>query len=437
MRSQGTHLLGTVVAALLLAGCAHLPDIPHPWRADSRAEQSPGQQALATRTERKVAESTTIADLASRQSILPKGSGYDRIARAVLAHDSGTARAELRAKRLQAEAKSRNWLPSVGPSVSLTSLGSVATSLLVDQVLFDNGRRKAEREYTVADVEVAAVSLSTSANRLVHQALTLHVEADGARGRAAVAETALGRLREFDRIMGLRVQGGVANAAEQTVLHQKLIEMQSTLQAEHDAAAMADSELAALAGRPLGETGGITALPMPLPAVTPLTVIQAEAEKERTLAELKVARANHLPGISAGANLLGGGGLGVTGGTSGLSLGTGAALEAVSAGADAAVARAAKAGQDATRQRQALELRVANLDRQAAAQQVVVAEMRANLRRFEAQYRAGVRPLMDLVNQHESLAGVERELVTLRTDRAKAQLDMARDLGVLADGAGI
>lgn len=96
-----------------------------------------------------------------RISILPKGSAFARVAQSVLTAGSGTAEAELRVARLTARAKSKNWLPSIGPDVSMTSLGSLAASLLLDQAIFDNGRRKAERAYAAADVEVAAVSLAT------------------------------------------------------------------------------------------------------------------------------------------------------------------------------------------------------------------------------------------------------------------------------------
>lgn len=431
-------LQGAMLAMLVAGGLAGCTGATMQGAEASRAAERPGDALLAPRAERKVEGSAIIADLASRRSILPSGSAYGRIAQAVMAADSGSAAAELRVKRLQAEARSKNWLPSLGPSVSLTSLGTLATSLLLDQALFDNGRRKAEREFAVADVEVAAVNLSTESNRRVHQALTLYVDASAARARADVADAALARLVEFDRIMGLRVQGGVSNLSEQTVLRQKLIEMQANLQADRDAAALAAAELDSMAGAPVSAPAGLTDLPASLPGVTPLAVHQAEATKERTIAELKIARAGHLPGVSAGTDLTGGGGLGVSGRVgNGLNLGTGAALQAVKAGADAAAARVAQAGQDAERKRQALEMRIANLDRQEAAQREIAEQTRANLKRFEAQYKAGVRPLMDLVTQHESLAAMERDLVNMRHDRARARLDIARDLGLLADGTGI
>ena len=426
---------GALALSLALAGC--VPSMP--LGLASKSPETPGQIALSnSQPERKVEGSAVIADLASRSSVLPANSHYARIAQSVLAAEAGSARAELRVKKLTAEARSKNWLPTLGPSVSLTSLGSVVTSILVEQTLFDFGRRQGAREYAVADVEVAAVNLSIDGNARIAKALTLYIEAEAARARAAVAEKAMGRLNEFDRIMALRVQGGVSNMSEQTVLRQKLIEMQAMLQADRDAEILANAELDQLAGAPVSAGRGLTELPAQMPRVTPLAVRLSEAEKERSIAELKVARADNLPGLSASKDLTRGGGIGASlGMENGIGLGTGAQMEAIGAGANAAIARVAQAGQDAERARIALEMRIANLERQETAQAEVARQTRANLSRFEQQYKAGVRPLMDLVGQHESLARMERDLVTMRHDRAKARVEIARDLGLLAPGAGI
>jgi len=108
-------------------------------------------------------QSEIINGLLNRQSMLGDGA-YAQVANAVLAANSRAAEADLRAAKLRAQARASNWLPTIGPSVSLTSLGSVVTSLLVEQVLFDNGRKKAERDYAAADVEVAAVTLAQDTN---------------------------------------------------------------------------------------------------------------------------------------------------------------------------------------------------------------------------------------------------------------------------------
>lgn len=434
-RLAGLQGASFAVIAVALSGCISTGLIPG---MSNKTPTTAGEIAMSARPERKVDGSSTISDLASRHSVIPASSTYDRIARAVLAADAGASRAELRVKRLTAEARSKNWLPALGPSVSLTSLGDVVTSILLEATIFNFGRQQAEREYAVADVEVAAVNLASEANARVAEALLLYIDAEAARSRAAVASAAMGRLTEFDRIMGLRVQGGVSNMSEQTVLQQKLIEMQASLQSDNDRAALASAELDALAAARVSGSAGLTQLPASMPSVTPLAVHKAEAEKERTVAELKVARAGLLPGLSVNKDLSRGGGIGATIDTAnGIGLGTGASMEAIGAGADAAAARVVKAGQDSERRRVALQMEISNLERQEAAQAEVVRQTKANLVRFEAQYKAGVRPLMDLVSQHESLAEMERDMVDMRHERARARVKIAQDLGLLADGAGI
>lgn len=79
----------------------------------------------------------------SRWSILPPDSSYAQVAEAVLASDAQVATDELSAAKLRSKAASKNWLPSLGSVVSLTSLGDMVANLVLDQVLFDNGRAKA------------------------------------------------------------------------------------------------------------------------------------------------------------------------------------------------------------------------------------------------------------------------------------------------------
>ena len=145
--------------------------------------------------------SEIIAALQARRSVLPQGSAQDRVASAVLAAYARPAEAELRGARLRAQAASKNWLPTLGPSVSLTSLGAVVAGLVVEQVLFDNGRKKAERELARADVEHAAVVLSSDTNARVYEALSLYLGAEEARAKAALSAKTLSRVGEFDRII--------------------------------------------------------------------------------------------------------------------------------------------------------------------------------------------------------------------------------------------
>ncbi len=63
--------------------------------------------------------------------------------------------------------------------------------------------------------------------------------------------------------------------------------------------------------------------------------------------------------------------------------------------------------------------------------------MEANLELFTEQYRAGRRSLLELVGQFESLARARRELATIKYQVAVARLDIARERGVLVDGAAL
>jgi len=117
-------------------------------------------QALASALDAEMengGQSEIIQNLLNRRSVLDNGP-FAQVANAVLAANSRAAEADLRAAKLRAEARANNWLPSIGPNVSLTSLGAVVSTMVVEQVLFDNGRKKAERDYAAADVEVAAVN---------------------------------------------------------------------------------------------------------------------------------------------------------------------------------------------------------------------------------------------------------------------------------------
>jgi outer membrane protein, adhesin transport system len=140
------------------------------------------------------AQSALIEGLRTRKSVIAGTGPFSTVADAVVAGSAGAAVAELRVARLKAEARSTNWLPSIGPSVDLTSLGTVLASIVLEQTIFDNGRNRAEREFAAADVEVAAVSLAQDMNDRVYTGLAHYIEAERARDQAALAENAVARL---------------------------------------------------------------------------------------------------------------------------------------------------------------------------------------------------------------------------------------------------
>lgn len=422
-----------LIAIVLLTGCMGR-EMPSMLRTDRAA--SPSSVAGGSLAPQSEVQSTLIADLQARRSLLPAGGPYAAVADAVVAASAGAAAAELRVARLKAEARAKNWLPSIGPSVNLTSLSGLAASLLVETALFDNGRRRGEREFAAADVEVAAVGLSSSINQRVYEGLSYYVNAERARAQAAISGKAAGRLQEFETIMGRRVAGGISDRSEQRVISQRYAEMQATMAADRETEATAMAELNALAGVPLPGITGLDDLPKSSLA-EPLSVLRARGEGTRAIALAKLERAGMMPGLSATANVGTDGvnpGLRMTGAGL-LNPGSGAALQALAQTADVVDRQTAEASESANRRIVALERQIATLASRQAQGAEVLRQTEGNLALFTQQYKVGRRSLLELVGQYDSFARLERDQVSLRYDIAVLELEIARDRGLLVDGA--
>lgn len=424
-----------VVTVLVLSGCLGAP-------GTTRSSVQPGNPlgVEAPKLDRKGAViSPLITELGARQSVLPPGGPFALVAAEVLASGQAAAEAELRVKRLTAQARSRNWLPKLGPDVRLSSLGAIAAQLVLDQAILDNGRRRAERDFAAADVEVAAVTLAADLNGRVHDGLTLYIEAQRARELAGITAAALTEMAEFERIMRIRVEGGLSDGSEQRVLTQKVAEMEATLASERQGEARAWAELAVLAGRPMEGLSGLSSLPADPGAPEPLSVLMARGEAARMAAEARMARAGLMPGIGASAGLEADGSLdgGLALDGEGLGFGRRASLEAIAETEEVARRRIDEAGREADQRIVALEQEIAALAAREAQDGTVLAGMEANLELFTEQYRAGRRSLLELVGQFESLARARRDHATIKYQIAVARLEIARERGVLVDGAAL
>ncbi len=425
-----------LATAMVLAGCMGTGAAPQ----DTVSRNAPAQPATALSAARSEAEGSPIIDtLMSRQSVLPDGGAFRAVADAVLAANSRAAEAELRSARLRAQAAAKNWLPTLGPQVSLTSLSSVVASLVVDQVLFDNGRKKAERAFARADVEVAAVRLAQDTNERVFTALSLYLAAQKAQELAQIAARSEKDMAHFEWVMNERVQGGVSNMSDLNVLRQKLAEIRADKQAQAEAAAAALAELNAMSLRPLDGLSGVSPVPVGTLDATPLAVLLAEAEKLRAVEAATIERAGHLPGASLGAVLGDDSSKPAlkVGSDKPLGLGTAASLGAIAAQSEAADRNVAQAREDANRRLRRLETRAVALSRQSAEAQELARAAKANLELFQRQYDAGQRQVMDVVGVYESFAAQQSAQVDLKYEAVQAQLEIARDLGLLADGGQI
>ncbi|UWR25493.1 TolC family protein [Sulfitobacter sp. S223] len=427
-------------SALALAGC--LSDVGgNAGTGDVVAMQSTSATTTPpklTHSEKISAQSDIIQGLIARRSVLPEGSPYSQVATAVLAANSRSAESELRAAQLRARAASKNWLPQIGPNISLTSLGSVVANLVVEQVLFDNGRKKGEREFAVADVEVAAVALASDTNNRVRTGLDLYISAVEAREKLALASKSEKDISHFEWVMQQRVQGGVSDSSDLHVLRQKLLEIRASKSAAAETASTAIAELNAMAIGDLGNVKGTARIPVSAGLAQPLSVTQAEAEKIRAIAAAKVDRAGQLPGLSASGNVGEDSTFGLRIGSENLlGLGTGDRLKAIEATSEAAGRRVAQANEDANRKLRKFEGEIASKERQAAEAARLTAQAKQNLDLFQAQYDGGQRQVMDVVGVYETFARQQENEVSLKYEAIRLRVAMAELLGVLADGSAI
>jgi adhesin transport system outer membrane protein len=434
-RPPARTLAALGLTAALLGGCVGLGGGEGGFA--SRANQTPAGLAQGGVDRPAEGGSALISDLQARRSVLPPSGAYARVADAVLMADSGTAAAELRIARLRSEARAKNWLPKLGPTVSLTSLNGLAAGLLLEQALFDHGRRKAERAYAAADVEVAAVTLSTDINQRIFEGLSHCIRAERARARGALSTKAYARMEGFAEVMRQRVSGGMSDNTEQQVIAQHLAEMQATAATDREAEISAMAELNAMSAPGLDGLRGIDRLAVRGHRSEPLSVVKTRGEGERSIAESRIARAGLMPGLSANADLTGDG---LTpslrlGGSGLLGMGTRAEFSALNATADVVARRSAEAAETAERRIVALERQIAQMESRMAQGTTVLAQTESNLSLFVEQYKVGRRSLLELVSQYDSFARLERDQAALQYEIALLEIEIARDRGLLVDGA--
>lgn len=424
-----------LAVAVLLAGC--VGGLQPPAMLGIGRGQAPSDPAASHRlAPAGSTASALIAELSARPSVLPAGGPYARVADAVVSASSGVEAAELGLARLRAEAASRNGWPSVAPVLTLDSLAGLAAQLVIDQPVLDHGRRKAERARAAAEVDLAAVSLASRQNQRVFEGLSHYLTAEQARAQAAIVERAAARLTGYQDIVDARVQGGLSDQSEAQIIAQTRAEMQATLAADRQVAAQAMADLAALARHtPPADLRGLD--PISNAAVTPLSVLIAQATGARTLAEAQIARANALPGLSATGTIQQDGTVtpGLRLGGVRLGLGTPSALAAADAAPDLVARQKAEADQTATRRDTALQGEIAALQSRQSEGATVLARTLSNLDLYAEQYSLGRRSLTDLVGQYAAAARLERDQAALAYAIARLQLERARDMGTLIAGS--
>lgn len=432
---DGLRVSSVVCLVALLSGCLGSGTGVGASKTNAQNGATPAA-ALDAKMENG-SQSEIIENLLNRRSVLGSGS-FATVANAVLAANSRAAEADLRAAKLRAEARANNWLPSLGPNVSLTSLGAVVSTMVVEQVLFDNGRKKAERDYAAADVEVAAVTLAQDTNQRVLSGLELYLSAQEATARANVNAAAMDQMKHYEYVMSERVKGGVSSRVELQIVQQKLNQMQSDMASDQESAAGAMSELDAMSATSIASLTGLSSLSDGNVNPTPLAVMKAQAESTRMIAEATAARAGFLPSLTAGGTVGNGGALGLNiGSENGIGFGMGANLAAIEEQKAAAAARVGQVQEDANRSLRALEGELASLLRQNAQAQTLADQAAANFDIYAEQQKAGQRAVPDVVGIFETKIRAEREAVGLKFEIARVQLKIAALNGTLVNGEQI
>ena len=378
--------------------------------------------------------SAIIQSLQSRISAIRPGTAYATIAAATLASDARVAEAELRAARLRSAATDKNWMPSIGPAISLTSLGDMVANLVVEAVIFDNGKKKAERAMARADVEVAAVSLVSDGNERVYQALDLYLTALEGGESQRLSREALLDMRRFRWIMNERVKGGVSDMSDLTILAQKIAEIESSMKDAQDKRDTALAELSAMTDRDLSELNEIGALDMSAGNIETLGVVAAKVQSKRDQAAADMERAGNLPSIVATAS---GGSNDVVGGirTEGLfDFGRKDRNQALDAEEEALARRVKEAEETSQRKIRSYEAKLTAAQRAYQEAVRLSKQAKSNLDLFQSQYEAGQRQVMDVVGVYETFARQQHTMNTQRFLAAKYEVLIAREYGVLVAG---
>ncbi|KAG1715111.1 Lipoprotein-releasing system ATP-binding protein LolD [Nymphon striatum] len=99
--------------------------------------------------------------------------------------------------------------------------------------------------------------------------------------------------------MNERVKGGVSDMSDLNVVRQKLSEIRARQAAAQESTQTALAELNAMAASPLSGVRGLSSVRVGANAAQPLSVMLAEAEKERAIAQATIDRAGNLPGLKA------------------------------------------------------------------------------------------------------------------------------------------
>ena len=389
------------------------------------------------------AQSELISELALRKSVYPVGSRNAQIAHAVMNNATRVASADLWAAELRVMAATKNWLPGITPSLSLDGLGAMVAQIAVEQVLFDNGRRKALREVAWSELEVAAVDVSIDANNRVHDALSLLVEAAYHAKEAAVAGNAVLRMSALAEVVALRSDSGYGDPGDGSSIMLRLAEMRDRQASSSRRQERALNELERLAGgHPEALPGADETIELGLvtEGLTSLSVLRAAAERDRKDAEARASRAAMLPRIGLSGTMQRSDGetrseVALLAGAEGvIGLGTRSAIAAQNARIAVAEQTLLQAKEDASRSMRRASADLLEMEASFDRMDSLIAMAHGTSSLYLAQFREGRRSIVEVVGSFDTLWSLQSRKSQLWAEAERARLALGRDLGVLIDG---
>ncbi|AWI84367.1 hypothetical protein CEW88_12145 [Alloyangia pacifica] len=281
MRASSFRLGCGIALVALLPGCMQVYT-----NAGSDPVGTTAPQAMRLRADGR---GKVIGTLAQRPGAILPGTPYAAIARAVLEGGGFRSVSELRLAWLRGKADELDWLPDLGPHLSLAVLAHMSQSVQSRPERFDTPRKQAERDLALAEIDQAALTLVDGANGQVFEAIGHHLDAEEAHARADLLEAAYRDVASLDWPIARAVAAGLVPAQRLQELRARVAWLRAERVDAGAEAQRARSELAAMGDSRLGGVAGIGAIrelvSPPLLSELQAGILRAgvEAQERRTL----------------------------------------------------------------------------------------------------------------------------------------------------------
>jgi len=395
----------------------------------------PAAGLLATKSDTQTSEGFDL----KVQEFYQRNRIYDTIARSLSEQSPLASKASLEGQKLLGEGYNQNRLPQVSPTSSVDDDGDLIGRLIVEQVIFDNGRFKAGKKLLTADESRAFSDYLIEANEDIATGIDVYLRAVRLQRLLSASEKLALKYDDLHKIAIDRVSGGVGKRSESSLFEIRKLQTHAQSASVRAELQSAKTQLQTLTGKdsfsfvPQRFNFGPSreALAQDIFETAP-AILRVKADVESRLAELEQAKANRLPALSFRGSLGAGTGLGLgADDQQPLYWGKNLNTEAILKNIEAEELRVKRAKRDAKVEMAALDQQINALDGQLPNQQTLIdlAEKRAD--NFKTDFRAGAATMVEAISLLETLKTLQTQYIDMEHERLSAELQFARILGVL------